>query len=392
MQFPRNTFRFGLILATLLLVVGLARAGTLYGTVTEIDDGDTVTIICLNRPLKVRLMGIDAPDNNQAYADVARQHLSDLILNKFVTVQYSSLGAHGLIIGKVFLKEMDVGAQMIRDGVAWFSKDYDTSLTEKEREVYAASEVAARNEQRGIWQDKNPLPPWEFKEAQRRGQLEKASPNPQTSTVAKRSSNSGLTSESLLQSFSGSGDASLSSMASSKNYSGNSDSRWIRLSPPSANFSIMVPSDGTQRSLAVPIADGREADFHIYFGRYEKTAYVVVSSTTPNGNDVSPRLLDGAIKGFIAGIQADWLKLGSTFTCEPTLDREFSVSGYDARQYDLSRCTVPGKIRLYTRVVGGMRELYLNGAFFFGSPDDPNANQFFKSFSINNAKSSPKTQ
>lgn len=381
-----------MILTILLFVFGSAQAGSLYGTVTEVEDGDTITIICLNRPLRVRLMGIDAPDKDQPYAEIARQHLSELIHQKFVAVQYTGLGAHGLIIGKVFLKEIDVGAQMIRDGVAWFSKDYDTSLTENEREVYAASEVAARNEQRGLWQDKNALPPWEFKEAQRRGQLQKPSPSQRTSPVGKRGSSSGLTSESLLQSFTGSGDTSLSSMASSGSYSGSSDSRWIRLSPPASNFSIMVPSEGTQRSLAVPIADGREAEFHIYFGRHEKTAYVVVSSTTPNGNDVSPRLLDNTIKGFIAGIQADWQKLGSTFTCEATLDREFSVSGYDARQYDLSRCTVPGKIRLYTRVVGGMRELYLNGAFFFGSPDDQNATQFFKSFSINSPKSSPKSQ
>lgn len=119
-----------LSLAFFLLIAGSATAGTLFGTVTEIHDGDTITIICLKRPLQVHLMGIVAPEKEQAYADVARQHLSDLILNKQVVVEYSGLGDKALIVGRVFLKETDVGAQMIRDGVAWYDKPYDTILSE----------------------------------------------------------------------------------------------------------------------------------------------------------------------------------------------------------------------------------------------------------------------
>lgn len=139
-------------LAFSLLVSGSATAGSLAGTLTEIHDGDTITIICLKRPLQVHLMGIVAPEKEQAYAEVSRQHLSDLILNKQVVVEYSGLGANALIVGTVFLKETDVGAQMIRDGVAWYDKPYDTILTENQRQMYAACELAARNEHRGVWQ------------------------------------------------------------------------------------------------------------------------------------------------------------------------------------------------------------------------------------------------
>jgi micrococcal nuclease len=167
MDFPAYTRRACLGLAFLLLACGSASAGSLFGTVVEIDDGDTITILCLKRPLKIRLMAIDAPDKEQPHAEVARQHLSDLILNQVVVVEYSALGDNTLIVGRVFLKEMNVGAQMIRDGVAWYDRNYDAMLTEKESEVYGASELAARAERRGLWQDKNPVPPWEFREARR---------------------------------------------------------------------------------------------------------------------------------------------------------------------------------------------------------------------------------
>ncbi len=133
MRFSHYIRQAFLTLAFFLLVSCSATAGTLFGTVTEIDDGDTITIICLKRPLKVHLMGIDAPAKQQAYADVSRQHLSDLILNKLVVVEYSGLGDNALIVGKVFLKETDVGAQMIRDGVAWYDRTFDTMLSESQR-------------------------------------------------------------------------------------------------------------------------------------------------------------------------------------------------------------------------------------------------------------------
>ena len=151
MRFYDNLRQAFLSLAFFLLVSGSATAGTLFGTVKEIDDGDTITIICLTRPLRVRLMGIDAPNKKQAYAETARQHLSDLILNKLVVVEYTGLGDHALIVGKVFLKEMDVGAQMIRDGVAWYDKTFDSMLLENQRQMYAECETAARAEHRGLW-------------------------------------------------------------------------------------------------------------------------------------------------------------------------------------------------------------------------------------------------
>ena len=370
-------------LAFFLLVSGSATAGSLAGTVVEIHDGDTITIICLKRPLQVRLMGIDAPDKEQPYAEASRQHLSDLILNQFVVVEYSGLGAYALIVGRVFLNKTDVGAQMIRDGVAWYDKPYDTILTESQRQMYAACELAARAEHRGIWQDQNPVSPWEFKETRRLGQLAKVSPSPSVlkpaPAPAAQSKKTALTNETLSPSFASTGAFS---MGSSEAVRVSSDSEWIRFRQPNSKVSMFVPGDGTKHTTKVLMEDGRVADFHIYLGRSDKTSYIILSSTGPHAGESDAEVMNGAIKGFVDGIKRDWQKLGSTFECYPDQDRDFSVSGYAGRQYDLRGCTVPGRVRFYTRVVNNVRELYLTAAFFFGSSDDPNARRFFDSFAV----------
>ncbi len=85
----------------------------------DIFDGDSFAIISGNHPLKVKLIGVAAPEKSQAFADLARQHLSDLIRDKFVTVHFSAL-EDGFLLGQVLSGEMDVSAQMIRDGAAWY--------------------------------------------------------------------------------------------------------------------------------------------------------------------------------------------------------------------------------------------------------------------------------
>ena len=80
-----------LILVTAFLAVlcspALVRAGTIQAVVLEINDGKTITVENLHRPVKVVLRGVEPPEADQPYGEVARQHLTDLILGKQVTIQ-----------------------------------------------------------------------------------------------------------------------------------------------------------------------------------------------------------------------------------------------------------------------------------------------------------------
>src|SRR4029450_126906 len=85
--------------------------------------------------------------------------------DKSVLVEYSGIDADHSVNGRVLLEGADVGAQMIRDGAAWADPSTRHRLSETDREVYQQSEFAARSERRGLWQQENPLAPWEFARA-----------------------------------------------------------------------------------------------------------------------------------------------------------------------------------------------------------------------------------
>src|SRR6185369_17064486 len=133
------------------------RGASLFVKVIEVNSGDVITISNLNRPVRVRLLAVDAPEMDQAFGDVARKHLSDLVYDKPVLVEYAGIAGDHSLNGRVLLEGADVGAQMIRDGAAWVDPSTQHRLSETDREVYEQSEQAARGERRGLWQQANPV-------------------------------------------------------------------------------------------------------------------------------------------------------------------------------------------------------------------------------------------
>ena len=84
--------RLVLLVSAFLLTTTAAPAATLYGKVESVEEGDVLTVFNLNRSIKIKLLGIDAPEKDQPLAEVSRLHLADLVLNKFVVVHYTGLG------------------------------------------------------------------------------------------------------------------------------------------------------------------------------------------------------------------------------------------------------------------------------------------------------------
>ena len=63
-----------------LFLYSSALADTLQGKVVKVADGDTVTIMDdSGKKHRIRLAGIDAPENNQSYGDVSTQGLVELV-------------------------------------------------------------------------------------------------------------------------------------------------------------------------------------------------------------------------------------------------------------------------------------------------------------------------
>lgn len=106
---------------------------------------------------QIRLAGIDSPEKKQPFGTKAKDALATLVFGKDVTVTVVDKDRYGRWVGKVYQGEVDVNEKLVREGYAWRFPTYD-----KARE-YADAEAEARRAKRGLWWDKDPIPPWEFR-------------------------------------------------------------------------------------------------------------------------------------------------------------------------------------------------------------------------------------
>ena len=159
------TFNRTITIASLVLAFSFpALAEVLSGRVVHLADGDTLTLLdSSNQQHKIRLSGIDAPEHKQAYGDVSKKHLADLVAGKTVTVDWHKLDKYQRIVGKVLLGDQDICLEQIKAGMAWHYKKYENEQTPKDRSIYTASEDEAHTAQRGLWKDTNPVPPWDYR-------------------------------------------------------------------------------------------------------------------------------------------------------------------------------------------------------------------------------------
>lgn len=150
------------ILVLLFLFPILLSAQTLRGKVVRVSDGDTVVLLDAdNTQHKIRLNGIDAPENGQPYGDKSKEYLSNLIAGKEVTVEVKGTDQYKRILGVVYLGEVNINAEMVRAGYAWnykYSKDkYYIKLQEK-----------AKAEKKGLWMDSNAIDPWMWRKERKK--------------------------------------------------------------------------------------------------------------------------------------------------------------------------------------------------------------------------------
>lgn len=134
------------------------------GKVISIKDGDTFEVLYDGQPERVRLAKIDCPEKSQPFGNNAKQFASELCFGKMVTV--SSNGKrdrYGRVVGTVVTEDgTNVNEALVKAGLAWHYKDYSDS------EELAAIESQARLQKLGLWADKRPTPPWDWRKKKRK--------------------------------------------------------------------------------------------------------------------------------------------------------------------------------------------------------------------------------
>lgn len=142
---------------------------TWRGLVTRVIDGDTIKVIALTaapqKPVKLRLTDIDAPETRhgrdrpgQPFGQAARRYLSDLTLNKNVSLEcYGQATYDREDVCRVRVDGVDAGRELVKAGLAWVENNpryvRDKSMHEVQKE--------AQTLQLGLWRSKEkPIEPW----------------------------------------------------------------------------------------------------------------------------------------------------------------------------------------------------------------------------------------
>ncbi len=70
------------------------------------------------------------------------------------------------IVGFVIVDGKDINLVQLKAGMAWVYRYYQKELSAENRKLYAQAEDEVRANKRGLRQDKNPMPPWEWRRVQ----------------------------------------------------------------------------------------------------------------------------------------------------------------------------------------------------------------------------------
>tara|TARA_B100000927_G_scaffold190681_1_gene153722 strand:+ start:210 stop:692 length:483 start_codon:yes stop_codon:yes gene_type:complete len=129
--------------------------------VLKVIDGDTIYIKSEKGRKKVRLRYIDAPEIKQPYGDMARIFLVNELDDKRITVNSDYKDRYGRDIGDIYVYNKNeaiyINAKLIKSGNAWVYKTY------RENTYLMNLENIAKDNKLGLWKDKSPIKPWEFR-------------------------------------------------------------------------------------------------------------------------------------------------------------------------------------------------------------------------------------
>ena len=160
------TTRPGLLVISMFLLfvpatLGSQTTDTFSGEVVGVTDGDTILVMRNGEAVRVRLDGVDCPENHQAFSQSAKEFTSVTVFSKVVTVRVRDVDRYGRLIGRVVYGGQDLGQDLslalVRQGLVWHYKEYSSDS------VLADAERQARTERLGIWSQSAPIPPWDFR-------------------------------------------------------------------------------------------------------------------------------------------------------------------------------------------------------------------------------------
>lgn len=144
------------------------------GRVSKITDGDTIQVTDRQgTKVKIRFYGIDCPETEkinkktgqatkvgQPYGEEAFQALRGKLQGQTVRLEVMSSDQYQRLVSVVHIGDRNINREMVAEGWAWAYRQY---LDRPHASEYIQAEEGARRARKGLWQQNNPQPPWEFR-------------------------------------------------------------------------------------------------------------------------------------------------------------------------------------------------------------------------------------
>ena len=144
-----------------------AEAGKVKSAVVEkIIDGDTIQVHYNSQQIRVRLWGIDTPEYRQPYSKAAKKYSARVLENRSVSLEIKDWDDYGRMVAVVTTADNRcLNEELLKAGLAWVHIYY---CKEEICNQWYGYEKEARKKRVGLWRDKSPVPPWEWKQNNRK--------------------------------------------------------------------------------------------------------------------------------------------------------------------------------------------------------------------------------
>lgn len=89
------------------------------------------------------------------------------MFGKTVEVQVYKRDRYHREVGVIRLSGIDMNLRQVEDGMAWHYTQYAREQPQVERALYSEAELSARQRRLGLWADRDPVPPWDYRKSRR---------------------------------------------------------------------------------------------------------------------------------------------------------------------------------------------------------------------------------
>ncbi len=150
------------LLTAFIFTEGIAGAsqGPAAIIVDYVVDGDSLVVRKGARKMEVRLWGIDAPEYDQPDSIPAKNGLKKMVMGQKGVLYIKYQDRYGRYVSVLKIEDLNVNEAMVAAGYSWV---YDRYCREPVCQRWKHLQAEAKEQRRGLWSGKDPVPPWQWK-------------------------------------------------------------------------------------------------------------------------------------------------------------------------------------------------------------------------------------